>query len=144
MVQWYWMVFLNTIEVPLKPDYIIERSNGTEWYFYIPLIVSLKNVLTLNGPMVRTKWYSQIPLRILLKYDLLLKGMFQYRCEYHWSVILSLNGPMVPNGIEWYYKLPLRIPLSPTEIPLNGPMVLNGIQWYSMVYHWLFFCQGHW
>ena len=45
---------------------------------------------------------------------------------------------MVLNGIEWYYKLPLRIPLSPTEIPLNGPTVLNGIQWYSMVYHWLF------
>ena len=31
------------------------------------------------------------------------------------------------NGTEWYYKLPLRIPLSPTEIPLNGPTVLNGI-----------------
>ena len=42
---------------------------------------------------------------------------------------------MVLNGIEWYYKLPLRIPLSPTEIPLNGPTVLNGIQWYSMVFN---------
>ena len=36
---------------------------------------------------------------------------------------------MVLNGIEWYYNLPLRIPLSLTKIPLNGPMVLNGIQW---------------
>ena len=34
------------------------------------------------------------------------------------------------SGIEWYYKLPLRIPLSPTEILLNGLMVLNGIEWY--------------
>ena len=39
---------------------------------------------------------------------------------------------MVLNGIEWYYKLPLRIPSSPTEIPLNGPTVLNGIQWYTI------------
>ena len=36
------------------------------------------------------------------------------------------------NGTEWYYKLPLRIPLSPTEILLNGPTVLNGIQWYTI------------
>ena len=28
-------------------------------------------------------------------------------------------------GIEWYFKLPLRVPLSPAEISLNGPMVLN-------------------
>ena len=41
--------------------------------------------------------------------------------------------------IQWYLKLPLRVPLSPAEISLNGPMVLNGIQWYSMVYHWHFF-----
>ena len=46
--------------------------------------------------------------------------------------MLSLNGPMVLNGIEWYYKIPLRITLSPAEIPLNGPMVLNGIQWYTI------------
>jgi len=39
---------------------------------------------------------------------------------------------MVLNGIEWYYKLPLRIPLSPTEIPLNGPMVQYGIKWYTI------------
>ena len=39
---------------------------------------------------------------------------------------------MVLNGIEWYYKLPLRIPLSPTEILLNGPTALNGIQWYTI------------
>ena len=35
------------------------------------------------------------------------------------------------NGIEWYFKLPLTVPLSPSEIPLNGPMILNGIQWYT-------------
>ena len=46
--------------------------------------------------------------------------------------MLSLNGPIVLNGIEWYYKLQLRIPLSPTEIPLNDPTVLNGIQWYTI------------
>ena len=46
------------------------------------------------------------------------------------------------NGTEWYYKLPLRIPSSPTEIPLDGPMVLNDIQWYSMLYHWLFFVRA--
>ena len=34
-----------------------------------------------------------------------------------------------------YFKLPLTVPLSPTEIPLNGPIVLNafyGIQWYNI------------
>ena len=36
-------------------------------------------------------------------------------------------------GIEWYFKLPLRVPLSPAEISLNGPMVLNDTEWYSMV-----------
>ena len=39
------------------------------------------------------------------------------------------------SGIERCFKLPLGIPLSPTEIPLNGPMVLmilNGIQWYTI------------
>ena len=25
----------------------------------------------------------------------------------------------------WYFKLPLRVPLSPTEISLNGPMILK-------------------
>ena len=24
------------------------------------------------------------------------------------------------SGIEWYFKLPLRVPLSPVEISLNG------------------------
>ena len=43
-------------------------------------------------------------------------------------------GFFIPfSGIEWYYKLPLRVPLSPTEISLNGPMVLNDTEWYSMV-----------
>ena len=38
-------------------------------------------------------------------------------------------GFFVPfSGIEWYFKLPLRVPPSPTEISLNGPMVLKGIQ----------------
>ena len=36
--------------------------------------------------------------------------------------------------VQWYLKLPLRVPLNPAEISLNGPMVLNGIQWYSMVF----------
>ena len=33
------------------------------------------------------------------------------------------------SGIEWYLKLPLRVPLSPAEISL----MLNGIQWYTIV-----------
>ncbi len=37
------------------------------------------------------------------------------------------------SGIEWYFKLPLRLPLSPTKISLHGPMVLNDTEWYSMV-----------
>ena len=36
------------------------------------------------------------------------------------------------NGIEWYFKLPLRVPPSP-KISLNGPMVLNDTEWYSNV-----------
>ena len=47
--------------------------------------------------------------------------------------------------IQWYPKLPLRVPLSPAEISLNGPMVLNGIQWYSMVFNGIplaLFCKG--
>ena len=47
--------------------------------------------------------------------------------------------------IQWYLKLPLRVPLSPAEISLNGPMVLNGIQWYSMVFNGIplaLFCKG--
>ena len=35
-------------------------------------------------------------------------------------------------GIEWYFKLPLRVPLSP-KIALNGPMALNDTEWYSNV-----------
>ena len=37
------------------------------------------------------------------------------------------------SGIEWYFKLPLRVPLGPTEILLNGSMVLNDTESYSMV-----------
>ena len=37
------------------------------------------------------------------------------------------------SGIEWYIKLPLRIPVSPAEITLNEPLVLNDTEWYSMV-----------
>ena len=47
--------------------------------------------------------------------------------------------------IQWYLKLPLIVPLSPAEISLNGPMVLNGIQWYSMVFNGIplaLFCKG--
>ena len=49
------------------------------------------------------------------------------------------------NGIEWYFKLPLTVPLSPTEISLNGPMVLNDTEWYSMVISGIplpLFCKG--
>ena len=60
----------------MKPDYIIERSNGIEWYFYMYTIErTANNALTLDGPMVHTEWYSQIPLRILLKSDVLLNSM---------------------------------------------------------------------
>ena len=56
-------------------------------------------------------------------------------------------GFFVPfNGIEWYFKLPLTVPLSPTEIPLNGPMVLNDTEWYSMVFSGIqlaLFVRGH-
>ena len=38
------------------------------------------------------------------------------------------------SGIEWYFKLPLTVPLSPTEILLNSQMVLNDTEWYSMVF----------
>ena len=29
------------------------------------------------------------------------------------------------SSIEWYFKLPLRVPLNPVDMSLNGPMVLN-------------------
>ena len=52
------------------------------------------------------------------------------------------------NGIEWYFKLPLRVPLSPAEISLIGPMVLNGTEWYSVVISGipldLFYKGTHW
>ena len=35
--------------------------------------------------------------------------------------------------MEWYFKLPLRIPLSLAEILLNGAMILNITEWYLMV-----------
>ena len=40
-------------------------------------------------------------------------------------------------GIEWYFKLPLRVPLRP-KISLIGPMELNDTEWYSkesVAYH---------
>ena len=49
------------------------------------------------------------------------------------------------SGIEWYFKLPLRVPLSPAEISLNGSMVLNDTEWYSMVISGIplaLFCKG--
>ena len=45
-----------------------------------------------------------------------------------------MNKSVPLNGIERYFKLPLTVPLSPTEIPLNGPMVLNDTDWFSMVF----------
>jgi len=36
-------------------------------------------------------------------------------------------------GIGCYFKLPLRVPLSPVEISLNGPMALNDTEWYLIV-----------
>ena len=48
-------------------------------------------------------------------------------------------------GIEWYFNLPLRVPLTPAEIALNGPMVLNDTEWYSMVISGIplaLFCKG--
>ena len=89
------MVLSNTIENTIEVTFIVAQ------YVELPLREQLKQYFIIE-------WS-----------DLLLKGMFQYRCEYHLCLILSLNGPMVLNGIEWYYRLPLRIPLSPTEIPLN-------------------------
>ena len=159
---------LITLGVPLKPDFITEWSNGTEWY-------------------------SQIPLKIPLKFDLLLSSMFKYRWENHWNKMLSLNGPMVfsntienttkiwfiiekyvpiplgvplkPdfiiewfNGIEWYSQIPLRIPMKSNwllksmfrylweyhwkhDLSLSSPMVLNGTLKYHWEYHWsLIYC----
>ena len=119
--------------VPLKPDYIIERSNGTEWYFYIPLNVSLKKcfntewsngtywVIFSNTIENTTKvWFIMernvaIPLRVPLKRDFIIE----------WS-----------NGTEWYWMV-LQITAENTiesywNTILNGPMVLNGIQWYTI------------
>ena len=48
--------------------------------------------------------------------------------------------------IEWYFKLPLRVPLSPVEISLNGPMALSDTEWYSMVISGMplaLFCKGY-
>ena len=190
------------MRVPLKPDYnfIIERSNGIEWYFYIPLSVPLKcfNTGWSNGTywvifsntienttkvwfiieqyaidriieprlyywIFQWYWmvfwntienttevtcivaqYVQILLREQLKQDviiewsdLLLKGMFHYRCEYHWCLILSLNSLMVLNGIinyRWKYHWVL----------LKYHWM---VQWYWMVFNGIplaLFCQGHW
>ena len=51
---------------------------------------------------------------------------------FEWYLIgfVDFFGFFVPfSGIGWYFKLPLRVPLSPAEISLNGPMVLNDIEW---------------
>ena len=51
------------------------------------------------------------------------------------------------SGIEWYFNLPLRVPLSLAEISLNDPMVLNDTEWYSMVISGMplaLFCKGCW
>ena len=44
-----------------------------------------------------------------------------------------------------HFKLPLRVPLSPTEISLNGSVVQNDTEWYSMVISGIplaLFCKG--
>ena len=49
-------------------------------------------------------------------------------------------------GIEWYFKLLLRVPLSPIEISLNDPMILNATEWYSMVISGIplpLYCKGY-
>ena len=55
-------------------------------------------------------------------------------------------GFFIPfSGIEWYFKLPLRVLLSPAEISLNGPMVLNDTERYSTVISGIplaLFCKG--
>ena len=57
-----------------------------------------------------------------------------YEWYFDWYV-----GFFVPfSGIEWYFKLPLTLPLSPADISL----LLNGIQckqWYNIGS----FCKGH-
>ena len=45
-------------------------------------------------------------------------------CEFYFGFFVPFSG------IEWYFKLPLRVPLSPAEISLNGPMVLTDTEWY--------------
>ena len=61
-------------------------------------------------------------------------------------LFLYYVGFFVPfSGIEWWFILPLKIPLSPVEISLNGSMVLNDTQWYSMVISGIplaLFCKG--
>jgi len=54
-------------------------------------------------------------------------------------MVFEWYGFFVPfKGINWYFKLSLRVPSSPTKILLRGPLVLNDTQWYSVVYNWLF------
>ena len=49
------------------------------------------------------------------------------------------------SGIEWYFKLPLRVPLSHADTSFNGPMVLNDTEWHSVVISGIplaLFCKG--
>ena len=47
--------------------------------------------------------------------------------------------------IEWYFILPLIVPMSPAERSLNGPMILTDPERYSMVISGIplaLFCKG--
>ena len=62
------------------------------------------------------EWYLNDPSGIMAKGIWMVSEWF-----FEWYF-----GFFVPfSGIEWYFKLPLRVPMSPTEISL----ILNGIQW---------------
>ena len=152
MVQWYWMIFSNTIDIEWS-IFIVE------WYVQIPLRVPLKHYFIIewaNG----IQWYSEIPFIIPLKSDLLLKSMFRYHWEYNWYNILVLNSPMILNGfsntientlslsgpniiettnelwfiVEKYVQIPLRVPLKHV-LSLNGFNIewSSGTEWYSQI-----------
>ena len=68
-----------------------------------------------------------------------LKGTLGYHSQGYlndiWMAFWRCVGIFVPfSGIEWYFKLLLRLSLSPIKISLSGLMVLNDTKWYSMVF----------
>ena len=154
-LTYYWKVCSDTIESTIETCLIIEWSNGIQRYSQIPLRIPQKSDLLLQS-MFKYHWkyhwnmfyhwvvqwcwmvfsytIESTTENYILPLDgpMVLNGITNYHWEYHWPYWNTIEWS---NGIEWYYKLPLKIPLCPTEIPLNGPMVLNGIQWYSMVFN---------